>query len=215
MTIQPESLAEQAYEVVERMIVTLELPPGSLFSEGELSERVGIGRTPLREALQRLSGDRLVEAVPRRGIVVTEINATEYLSLLQTRGVLDRLIAEQAARRASPEERNELRTLAPLLLESARSKNSDRFMKYDKAVDRILETACRNPYAYQAVSPLHAHSRRFWSVYQHHGSLIESATFHVEIMEAVAFANSEAAAYASDQLIEYLTSFTRKALDLD
>ena len=215
MTVQPESLAEQAYEVVERMIVTLELPPGHLFSEGDLSEQVGIGRTPLREALQRLSGDRLVEAVPRRGIVVTDINASEYLSLLQTRGVLDRLIAEQAARRASPEERNELKRLAPLLLKSARAKDSDSFMKYDKAVDRILENACRNPYAYQAVGPLHAHCRRFWSVYQHHGSLIESATFHVEIMDAVAVSNSEAAGLASDHLIDYLTSFTRKALDLD
>jgi DNA-binding GntR family transcriptional regulator len=211
----PETLSDQAYDVVEHMIVTLELPPGSIFSEGELSERVGIGRTPLREALQRLSGDRLVVAVPRRGILVTEINAVEYLSLLETRGVLDRLIAEQAARRSSPDERAELEIAAAQMLGAARDDNSAEFMKYDKACDRILESACRNPYAYQAASSLHAHCRRFWSVHRHHGSLLTSAELHAAMMTAVARGNSPAAGDASDALMDYLLAFTRKALDLD
>jgi len=210
-----DTLSDQAYDVVERMIVTLELPPGSVFSEGELSERVGIGRTPLREALQRLSGDRLVVAVPRRGILVTQIDASEYLSLLETRGVLDRLIAEQAARRASPDERAELKTSAERLMEAAKVHDSATFMKYDKACDRILERACRNPYAYRAASSLHAHCRRFWSVHQHHASLMTSAELHGAMMIEVARGDSDAAGNASDALIDYLLTFTRKALDLD
>ena len=79
------SLAEKAYDRVEEMIVTLELEPGSVFSEVELSKRIEIGRTPLREALQRLSADRLVKTMPRRGMVVTEINIREQLALLETR----------------------------------------------------------------------------------------------------------------------------------
>ena len=94
-----ESLADQAYDLVERMIVTLELQPGTVFSAVELSERIGIGRTPLREALHRLAGDRLVVALPRRGMMVTEINGSEYLALLDTRRVLDALIAVRACRR--------------------------------------------------------------------------------------------------------------------
>jgi len=210
-----ESLSDQAYEVVERMIVTLELPPGNVFSEGDLSDKVGIGRTPLREALQRLSGDRLVEAVPRRGIVVTEINASEYLSLLETRGVLDKLIAEQASRRATPEERVQLRHLSGKMLDAAAAGAAEAFMKADKECDSILEKACRNPYAFRAASSLHAHCRRFWSVYAHLGSLQQSAELHARMMIGVSEGDAAEAGKASDALIRYLTIFARKALDLD
>lgn len=210
-----ESLSDQAYEVVERMIVTLELPPGHVFSEGELSDRVGIGRTPLREALQRLSGDRLLEAVPRRGIVVTEINAGDYLSLLEPRGVLDKLIAEQASRRATPEERVQLRRLSGKMLDAAEIGATEAFMKADKECDNILEKACRNPYAFRAASSLHAHCRRFWTVYAHMGSLHQSADLHARMMMEVAGGDALAAGKASDALIRYLIKFARKALDLD
>jgi len=215
MIASTESLSDQAYEVVEHMIVTLELPPGHVFSEGDLSERVGIGRTPLREALQRLSGDRLLEAVPRRGIVATEINASEYLSLLETRGVLDRLIAEQASRRATPEERNQLRRLSGKMMDAADIGATDAFMKADKECDNILEKACRNPYAFRAASSLHAHCRRFWSVYAHMGSLHKSAKLHARMMIGVAGGDESEAGRASDTLIRYLIKFARKALDLD
>ena len=91
------SLSDQAYDEVERMIISLELSPGTVFSESELAEQINIGRTPLREALQRLAGDMLIVSLPRLGMMVTEINASEYLNLLDTRGVLDHLIARQAA----------------------------------------------------------------------------------------------------------------------
>jgi DNA-binding GntR family transcriptional regulator len=64
VTLPPPTLADQAYDAVEALIVTLELAPGSVFSEAELSERVGIGRTPLREALLRLTAERLVVSLP-------------------------------------------------------------------------------------------------------------------------------------------------------
>ena len=215
MIESPPSLSDQAYDTVERMIVTLELPPGTVFSEGDLSDRVGIGRTPLREALQRLAGDRLVVALPRRGMMVTEINASEYLSLLDTRGVLDRLIAEQAAKRATPDERARLRQNGEAMILAAASEDQQAFMRADRECDEILERACRNPYAYQAASSLHAHCRRFWSVHQHHGILKWSAELHTNIMNAVADGDIQEAGKASDSLIAYLESFARKALDLE
>ncbi|MCB0270228.1 MAG: GntR family transcriptional regulator, partial [Calditrichaeota bacterium] len=99
-----QSLSEKAYQLVEEMIVTLKMLPGTAFSEQELSKRVNIGRTPLREALQRLIADRLVISLPRRGMIVTEINLTEYLAILETRRELDRLIARKAAQRATPDQ---------------------------------------------------------------------------------------------------------------
>ena len=82
------ALADQARAQLEELIVQLELPPGSVWSEVQLSERLGIGRTPVREALQRLEGDHLVRILPRLGVQVTEINVTQQLLLLEVRRVI-------------------------------------------------------------------------------------------------------------------------------
>lgn len=209
-----ESLADRAYDLVERMIVTLELQPGAVFSEVELSERIGIGRTPLREALQRLAGDRLVVALPRRGMMVTEINGSEYLALLDTRRVLDALIAVRACRRGSPEQRRLLNKCADEIRIAADVGDMDAFMRLDRSCDDILEKSARNPFAARLVAPLHAHCRRFWSMYKHNGDLTQSASLHAAILEAVADGAETKAREASDQLIDYLEQFTREALEL-
>ena len=100
-----QSLTDRAYADLEEMIVTLQLAPGSAVSELELASYLGIGRTPIREALQRLARERLVTIVPRRGIFVSEINVTSQLRLLEVRRELERLIARSAARRATDVER--------------------------------------------------------------------------------------------------------------
>jgi DNA-binding GntR family transcriptional regulator len=80
-----ESLTERAYRQIEELIVTLQIPPGTVVSEASLSERLAIGRTPIREALQRLARERLVVVLPRRGIMVSEINVRTQLRLLEVR----------------------------------------------------------------------------------------------------------------------------------
>ncbi|HYS12739.1 MAG TPA: GntR family transcriptional regulator, partial [Burkholderiaceae bacterium] len=103
------SMTDLAYAEIEEMIVTLRLAPGRPISEGELGALLGIGRTPIREALQRLARERLVTILPRRGIIVSEINVASQLRLLEVRRVLERLIASSAARRATDEERVQFR----------------------------------------------------------------------------------------------------------
>src|SRR3990170_2635696 len=77
------ALADQARAQLEELIVKLDLPPGSVWSEAQLSQRLGIGRTPVREALQRLQAEHLVKIVPRFGAQVTEINVMQQLLLLE------------------------------------------------------------------------------------------------------------------------------------
>ncbi|MEE3092729.1 MAG: GntR family transcriptional regulator, partial [Pseudomonadota bacterium] len=91
------SLSDQAYEGLEEMIVTLHLEPGAVLSEAELSEQLGIGRTPIREALQRLAREGLVLILPRKGILVSEINPGKQLLLLEVRRELERLLARSGA----------------------------------------------------------------------------------------------------------------------
>ena len=85
------SLSDRAYRRLEEMIVTLQLAPGAVVSESALSKRLGIGRTPIREALQRLARERLVVVLPRRGIMVSEINVSTQLRLLEARRELEQI----------------------------------------------------------------------------------------------------------------------------
>src|ERR1700686_4867966 len=91
--LQIETLTEKAYRALEEDIVTLRIPPGSVVSEAMLSQRLGVGRTPVREALQRLAREWLVVIMPRRGIMVAEIDPVRQLRLLEARREIERLLA--------------------------------------------------------------------------------------------------------------------------
>jgi DNA-binding GntR family transcriptional regulator len=208
------SLADEAYARLEEMIVTLELQPGAVLSEGDLSKRVGIGRTPLREALQRLQAQRLVTTLPRRGVVVSEINIVDYLALLEARKVLDRLVATKAARRATPDQREALTVTAQLMERAAAKGDMAEFMRLDNEFDQLVEDASRSAFALRASVPLHAHCRRFWYLYRHSGDLPRAADLHSALMCAVAEGDEERAGDASDALVTYLEEFARTVLDL-
>ena len=214
MTKSNLSLAEKAYELLEEMIVTLQLPPGKVFSESEISQSIDIGRTPMREALQRLASDRLVTTIPRKGVMVTDVNISEHLALLETRRVLERLLASKAARRARPEHCDELRECASAMKAAADEERISDFMRLDREFDDIIARSARNIYAAKAAEPLRAHCRRFWYLYQANRDLRRSAGVHVDLMMAIAEKDEERAAACSDLLMDYLDDFTRSALDL-
>ena len=95
------SLSEQAYEQLRQRIVTLVLPPNAVVDEAQLQRELGLGRTPIREALKRLELERLITIIPRRGIFVTPINLTDLQQLYEVRVNLECLAAELAAQRGT------------------------------------------------------------------------------------------------------------------
>ncbi len=212
--VDRSSLSDKAYRQLEEMIVTLQVQPGAIVTEGELGARLGIGRTPLREAIQRLAFQRLVTTLPRRGLVVSQINLTDHLGVLETRRVLDRLLAAGAARRATPEERTHLKSYAAWMTEAARSDNLAEFMRLDQEFDQLLAASAHNHAASNAIAPLHVHCRRFWYVYRYHGDLPRAAAYHAALIDAVVEGDEARAIEASDVLMRYLEDFTRIALDL-
>ncbi len=92
------SLAEQAYRVLEEQLVTLKLAPGELIAEKDLMDKTGIGRTPVREAMQRLSADGLLQVIPRKGLMVTPLRRTDLSQIIEARRVLERLLVVKASR---------------------------------------------------------------------------------------------------------------------
>ena len=132
------SLTDQAYATLEEMIVTLKLPPGAAVSEAGLSQALGIGRTPIREALQRLARERLVTILPRRGIIVSEINIKSQLRLLEVRREVERLVVRSAARRATPDERARFAELARIFEKSGRGNDETTFIRADREFNRSM-----------------------------------------------------------------------------
>ena len=208
------TLTEQAYRRLEELITTLALPPGMVLGEQNLVQRIGIGRTPIREALQRLARDGLVVVLPRRGILVSEINVRSQLRLLETRRVLERLIARLAAERATQAERAVFASLAQDMREAAAASDDLSFMRLDHQFNELAAAASRNEFAVRSLANMAGLSRRFW--YQHYKQAADlplSANLHADVCEAIAGRDVEASGAASDRLIDYIENFARKTLD--
>ncbi len=197
------------------MIVTLKLLPGAAVSEVELSQLLGIGRTPIREALQRLARESLVAIFPRRGIIVSEINLKKQLRLLEVRREIERLIARSAARRATDEERAELRKLAARFEESAKVNDHVAFLRTDREFNSLCSTASHNEFAALAMGLMHSLSRRFWYIhYKQAADLPLTAKLHANIARAIDAGDEERAAKASDKLLDVIEKFTRNTTDM-
>ena len=214
ITAKDGTLTDRAYHELEEMIVTLQLAPGTVLSEQTLASRIRIGRTPIREALQRLARDGLVVIMPRRGIMVSEINLRLQLRLLEVRRELERLMASLAAERATPDERKEFAEVAAAMLATAANADDIAFMRLDQRFNILIATAARNEFARRSMGLMNALSRRFW--YQHYQEVADlplAAKLHAAVADAVAQKRTKAAAAASDRLIDYIEDFARKTLD--
>jgi DNA-binding GntR family transcriptional regulator len=204
------SLTDQAYAALEEMIVTLKLPPGAAVSEAGLSQALGIGRTPIREALQRLARERLVTILPRRGIIVSEINVKSQLRLLEVRREVERLVVRSAARRALPAERLRFAQIAKTFEQSARSSDETGFIRVDREFNELCTHAARNEFGTGAMTLMHSLSRRFWFIhYQEAADMPATAKLHADIARAIAKGDEPAAAKALDRLIDEIEQFTR------
>jgi DNA-binding GntR family transcriptional regulator len=207
------TLTDRAYRAIEEQIVTLQLAPGAVISEAVLSERLKIGRTPIREAIQRLARERLMVIMPRRGIMVSEVNIQTQLRLLEVRRELERLIARNAARRATEAERAQFTAIAAGMEKAGRKNDETVFMRLDREFNLLGLQAARNEFAAGAMVLMQGLSRRFWFIhYREAADLPLAARLHADIARAIAAGDREAAATASDRLMDYIEAFTRGTL---
>ncbi len=204
---------EAAYDAIEQLIATLQLEPNQPIVESDLIQMTGLGRTPLREALMRLVASGLIEQQPRRGLRVSEIRIAEHLILIDTRRVLERLIATASARRATPDQRARMLQHAQDMVDAARQGDLTGYMQADQALDRVNHEACRNPYAVQAIIPMIIQCRRFWYAFQHEGDLERGARCHLILAEGIRAGDPEKAVAGADALMDYLTEFTHTVIE--
>ena len=132
------TLAERAYMRLREEIIRVELPPGTLLRDDDLMARMGIGRTPVREAVQRLHSDGFVTILPRRGTLVSEINITDLAAIYEVRTRLESWASQLAAQRVTPADRSEIEGLLAELAAVTSEQGFNPLLELDRRVHRFV-----------------------------------------------------------------------------
>jgi DNA-binding GntR family transcriptional regulator len=197
-------LSDKAYRLIRRKIITLELPPLSVIDEQVLMEDLQLGRTPIREALQRLAGEDLVFSAPHRGMFVADISITDLQKIFEVRMVLEGFCARLAARRITPEQIAQLEALVRELVQVA-DEDYDTTMAIDEQFHKLFYQAAANEFLATTLCRLHALSLRLWWVVLHRVThLREAIAVHAEIIPALKARDEE---QAETLMQEHLADF--------
>ncbi|BDZ51299.1 GntR family transcriptional regulator [Frondihabitans sucicola] len=192
--------SERAYEVLRSEILDWSLEPGTPLAEVELSLRLGISRTPVREALARLITDGLAEPVGGRGLVVSPFSGSDVVDVFEVRSALERQAAQLAARRRDVavflEIREALRRAPQLLALGApgMAEYDETVARFDAAIDLSVE----NAYLVAALESARTHAARIRRLsHDDPQRLLDAAHEHLLIVDAIIDGDAQLAADAT------------------
>jgi DNA-binding GntR family transcriptional regulator len=202
-----DSLAVVAYDRIEDLIVHCRVAPGASLTTNALQELVGVGRTPVHQAVRRLAAETLIRIRPRDGLAISPIDLQRDRRLLQLRREMDRFVAELATEHLDANQRNRLIRLGTTLRERRRSMDVHEFNIYDRQLDAVLLDAAAEPFLDRTLRPLHTIFRRVGHVHLTHlggaPGLAKTIDCHLALLSAVVDRNTKAAKSASDTLIDW------------
>jgi DNA-binding GntR family transcriptional regulator len=199
--------ADRAYLATRRLIVSLELPPGAVIDERELMQRLGLGRTPVREAVRRLAQEQLVEVFPRRGMFVTNVDVRDLARISEVRLALEPEAARLAADRATDDERDELAALG------GRIKHGADLMGLDEQIHRAIYAAAHNHLLEKTLGEYYVLALRIWAIALDRAEDLEDAVeAHRDLIQAIVVGNGERAAATMRAHVEDFEQAMRKVL---
>ncbi|HWJ33041.1 MAG TPA: GntR family transcriptional regulator [Gaiellaceae bacterium] len=183
------SLADQAYYAIRELIVTLQFAPGDPISERDLTERLRIGRTPIREALRQLAQEKLVEVFPRRGMFVTGVDVRDLARLCEVRRVLEPEAARLAAERATQEDLTEIAGLLEEL-EAGRRRSDRALIDLDERIHRTIYRTSHNHFLEETLEEYYALALRIWMMaLEFTTELRDAVEEHHPLLDAIARGN--------------------------
>jgi DNA-binding GntR family transcriptional regulator len=195
---------QQAYDKIKGRIITTQMRPGAVIQEAALMEELGLGRTPIREALQRLEVEKLVIVSPRRGMFVAGVTISDLAHIQEVRTVLETLCIRLAVERSTPAEQAEMKRLIGLLAATDRT-DLDALMVLDRQIHEAMAQSAHNKYLEQEVELFYNLSVRIWYLYvnqlQSEELVLEA---FVEIVEAMATKDVDRAQKA---ILKHVQSF--------
>jgi len=190
------SLADQAYETIKDRLVMLDIRPGEPLNDGLLAAELGMGRTPVREAIKRLETDHLLVSYPRRGTFATSVDITELAAIWDIRSVLEPVAARRAAENATPAVRQEMKDVIERLLavdESADAQSE--LMRLDMSVHRLIYRAAGNPHLEDVLIRYDNLSTRIWClVIERLPGLSGHIVEHAALLQAIVDGDADRAA---------------------
>ncbi len=157
---QSRSLSEEAYDRLESMIVSTELLPGARYTIQQLQQQSGLGRTPVHDAVKRLSANQLIHVSPRSGLRVAPVNLAQEKTLLPLRMEMEAIACGLATERATPQDHKILRTFITDLEASKAELSLERFNVTDRLLNRAILTASGEPLLANTLIPLQTLYRR-------------------------------------------------------
>ena len=203
------SLRDLAYRRLREMIVHLEFAPGEVLREDDLRRRLDIGRTPIREALQRLEREHFVTVIPRRGMFVSGIDVAELSMLLETRMVMEPYAARLAARRGTTADWDAMEAALTGPTDSSASAH----LAMDRACHEIMWRAAGNRFLLDTLDMLYAQSDRLWHLYSGDvADIAEAVEEHRAILHALRLRDGEGAALLIEAHVQAFDAQIRTAV---
>ncbi len=205
-----DSHSEMAYHNLKEKIVTLELPPASLLSEAQLMAELDLGRTPIREALQRLAFENLVVILPRRGTIVTDLNLSDLQKIFEVRIELEAHAVRLAAQRATAEQIAQMESLFAQADKIISRGDYRQLIHLDHQSHSLLAQAAHNEFLAEILEQLYTQVLRLWYVsLPKVGRLSKSIKEHRDIIAAIKAGDGERAAEIMQaHIISFQEEFT-------
>jgi len=206
-----KTMTEQVYEKLENLIVFSKIEPGSVLTETEISELIGAGRTPVREALRILANESLVN-ISRIGVFIPKMSVSVQLQLLEVRHAILQLCVKSAIDRLTELDKKSIQ----ILLNTLDEQDEINFLDWLKQRHKILAKCSKNQFIYEELIKVQSLAHRFWYYYANKDNHEEVKFLHKMILEAILLQDKKIALQAVDNLIIYLEKFIRShSLQMD
>lgn len=179
-------LRDVVFNTLRQSILTGELKPGERLMEIHLADKLGVSRTPIREAIRKLELEGLVTMIPRRGAEVAQITEKSLRDVLEVRRALDALAVELACERITPSQLEQLREACDAFERETKRGDANRVARADVALHDIILVASGNVRLMQMVSNLSQQMYRYRLEYVKDGGSYERLIReHRTIYEAI------------------------------
>jgi DNA-binding GntR family transcriptional regulator len=205
-------LSEKAYHIIKEKIITLELKPLAVIDEQALMKELGLGRTPIREALHQLAAEGLVIIAPRRGMFVADISITDLQKVFEVRVLIEGFCAQLAAQRATQEQIAQMETVLEELGQVA-DEDIEALMTIDERLHELMYQAADNEFLADSLQRLLAPSMRLWHlVLDNLHNVRESIEQHRAVVAAIKARDGEQAKALIQQHINHFQQGIKAAL---
>lgn len=208
-----ESQSDHAYRDIRALIVTLELAPGSLLSEPDLQQRLGLGRTPIREALRTLAHERLVDVYPRRGMFVAALDPRDLTALSEVREQLEPYAARLAAQRRTVEDLEVIDDLLAAIDTNAHDPDMRILIELDQRIHHHVYRCAHNDFLQGVCNEHYMHALRIWFLALDRVShLGDAVAEHRDLLVAIREGDADRAAQVMSSHVTGFEAEVRRAI---